>query len=87
MKGQHAPLGNSASGTPISRVDGDNYCAQLAVPLKLKDEIYGGLMLYYREQRKFSTEEIELAVMFGDQATLAIENARLRVQAARARRG
>jgi signal transduction histidine kinase len=53
------------------------------VPLKLKDELYGGLMLYYREPRKFSAEEIELAVMFGDQAALAIENARLRVQAER----
>lgn len=83
-KGQHAPLSNSASGAPILRVDGDDYCAQLAVPLKLKDELYGGLMLYYREPRKFSTEEIELAVMFGDQAALAIENARLRVQAERA---
>jgi len=66
---------------PLFQIDGSDYCAQLAVPLKLKDEIYGGLMLYYREPRRFSSEEIELAVMFGDQAALAIENARLRVQA------
>ena len=59
------------------------YCAQLAVPLRIKDELYGGLMLYYVEPRKFSTEEIELAVMFGDQAVLAIENARLRTRAER----
>ena len=59
------------------------YCAQLAVPLRIKDEIYGGLMLYYVEPRKFSDEEIELAVMFGDQAVLAIENAGLRAQAER----
>jgi PAS domain S-box-containing protein len=71
------------NGAPLLRVDGHDYCAQLAVPLKLKDELYGGLMLYYREPRKFSAEEIELAVMFGDQAALAIENARLRVQAER----
>ena len=49
----------------------------------MKDEIFGGLMLYYVEARKFSAEEIELAVMFGDQAVLAIENARLRAQAER----
>ncbi len=74
---------NGAHDAPLLRVDGYDYCAQLAVPLKLKDELYGGLMLYYREPRKFSAEEIELAVMFGDQAALAIENARLRVQAER----
>lgn len=76
-----ALLDGSDASAPIFQVDGRDYCAQLAVPLKLKDEIYGGLMLYYREPRRFSSEEIELAVMFGDQAALAIENARLRVQA------
>lgn len=80
---QGAVLRNGANDAPILHVDGHDYCAQLAVPLKLKDELYGGLMLYYREPRKFSAEEIELAVMFGDQAALAIENARLRVQAER----
>jgi PAS domain S-box-containing protein len=79
-----AVLNNGAHDAPLLRVDGHDYCAQLAVPLKLKDELYGGLMLYYLEPRKFSAEEIELAVMFGDQAALAIENARLRVQAERA---
>jgi signal transduction histidine kinase len=53
------------------------------VPLRVKDELYGGLMLYYVEPRKFSAEEIELAEMFGDQAVLAIENARLRTSAER----
>lgn len=62
---------------------GPAYCAQLAVPLHIKDELYGGLMLYYVEPRKFSAEEIELAIMFGDQAVLAIENARLRTRAER----
>ncbi len=55
----------------------------MAVPLKAKDDVYGGLMLYYAEPRKFTPEEIELAVTFGDQAMLAIENARLRAQAER----
>jgi PAS domain S-box-containing protein len=77
-------LNHSERATPLFHTDDGGYCAQLAVPLKLKDEIYGGLMLYYREPRRFSPEEIELAVMFGDQAALAIENARLRVQAEQA---
>ena len=71
---------DSASPVASSRQD---YCAQLAVPLRMEDDTYGGLLLYYGEPRKFTTEELELAVMFGDQATLAIENARLRAQAER----
>ncbi len=59
-----------------------HYRAVLAVPLIIKDELYGTITLYYREPRTFSAEEIGLAVAFGDQAALALENARLRAQAA-----
>ncbi len=59
-----------------------SYRAELAVPLATRNDIFGGLMLYYREPRRFSSEEIELAVTFGEQAKLAIENARLRAQSA-----
>ncbi len=58
------------------------YRAQLAVPLATRNDIFGGLMLYYRQPRRFTSEEIELAVTFGEQAKLAIENARLRAQSA-----
>ncbi len=54
--------------------------AQLAVPLRVGDEVFGGLMLFYSQPRHFSNEEIELAVSFSEQAKLAIENARLRAQ-------
>jgi PAS domain S-box-containing protein len=57
--------------------------AMLSVPLLVKDEVYGNLMLYYESQRKFSPEEIDLALAVGDQAALAIENARLRAHAER----
>jgi len=57
--------------------------ALLAVPLIIKDEVYGGITVYHPEPREFSAEEIELAVSFADQAALAIENARLREQAER----
>ncbi len=79
----------SKNGTPAAlALDPDAagsfaYCAQLAVPLRIKEEVYGGLMLYYVDPRRFSAEEIELAVMFGDQTVLAIENARLRARAER----
>jgi PAS domain S-box-containing protein len=60
-----------------------NYNAVLTVPLVIKDEAYGSLMLYYREPRRFSAEEIELAYTVGDHTALAIENARLRTQVER----
>jgi PAS domain S-box-containing protein len=54
--------------------------ALLAVPLIIKGEVYGSLVLYYSGPRTVSEEEIDLAVAFADQAALAIENARLRDQ-------
>jgi len=55
--------------------------ALLAVPLIIKGEVYGGLVLYYTRPRTVSEEEVDLAVAFADQAALAIENARLHQQA------
>lgn len=62
----------------------DTYRALLAVPILIKDEIYGRLQLYYRNPHAFSDEEAELAIMFSDQIALAIETARLREQAKQA---
>jgi signal transduction histidine kinase len=50
----------------------------LAVPLFVSGEFYGCLVLYFLQERLFSQEEISLAVAFGDQVALAIENDRLR---------
>jgi len=58
-----------------------HYRAYLGVPLVIKDQMYGTLGVYYRGARTFSEDQIQLAVAFGDQAALAIENARLRTQA------
>jgi signal transduction histidine kinase len=52
----------------------------LVIPLLVKDELYGGLVLTYPTPRRLSEEEIGLAVTLADQAALAIENARLRTQ-------
>ncbi len=59
----------------------DAYHALLAAPLFIKDEPYGGLVLYFREAHDFTDEEVQLVVSLGDQTALAIENARLRAQA------
>ena len=58
--------------------------ALLAVPLIVRGEVYGGLVLYYAVPRLVSDEEVGLAVAFADQAALAIENARLHQQARQA---
>lgn len=63
-----------------------HYQTLLAVPLIRQGiapavaEVYGGLTLCYPQSRQFSGDELALAVAFADQATLAIQNARLRHQ-------
>jgi PAS domain S-box-containing protein len=61
-----------------------HYRTLLTVPLLrqgeagMPDKVYGGIALYYTEQRAFTDEEIALVVAFATQAALAIENAQLR---------
>lgn len=84
--GSHAKTAHGGEG--MSTLDVDHrpaprprlgwYRAWLAVPLLIKDDVYGGMLLYYTEPRALSEEEIQLATSFCDQAALAIENARLR---------
>jgi len=64
----------------------DNCCTMTAVPLICKDEVYGGIVLYFKRdgknlERTISKEDISLAMSFADQAALAIENTRLKKQA------
>jgi len=77
-EGQPVAVTIEAQGITQSR-----YCAQLAVPILLKQEVYGGLVLLYANARPFSREDIDLAATVGDQMALAIENARLRTQVER----
>ncbi len=62
---------------------GDHFQSSLSVPIVIRDEVYGDLSLLYGECRDFSDEEIGLATTLADQAALAIENARLRVEVER----
>ncbi|OGO15667.1 MAG: hypothetical protein A2Y93_06705 [Chloroflexi bacterium RBG_13_68_17] len=57
------------------------YHTVLALPLIARDEARGALVLYYRERRSFSEEDLDLARGVAHQAALAIESARLREQA------
>jgi signal transduction histidine kinase len=76
--GSHANRVHATEEAPRPRLGW--YGAWLAVPIITKDEVYGGMLLYYTEPRALSEEEIQLATTFCDQAALAIENARLREQ-------
>jgi PAS domain S-box-containing protein len=62
----------------------DHYQSVLAAPIIVQNAVYGGLVLYYRDQRAFTKDDDELAVSLAHQAALAIENARLRLQAEQA---
>jgi signal transduction histidine kinase/ligand-binding sensor domain-containing protein len=53
----------------------------LCTPVVVNDEVYGGLVLYYGEDRTFTPEEINLAHTLADQASLAIANERLKDEA------
>jgi two-component system nitrate/nitrite sensor histidine kinase NarX len=56
----------------------DGYQAIMAVPLKIADEIRGCLVLYYLYPMEIGDEAVALAMSFGTQITLALENARQR---------
>ena len=92
LVGSHAEPVHSQEGTSSLNIDHRPaprprlgwYRAWLAVPLLVKDDVYGGMLLYYTELRALSEEEIQLATSFCDQAALAIENARLRERAEQA---
>jgi signal transduction histidine kinase len=79
---------HKAGQTPAQQATIDRLAARihtlLSVPLTIKDEMYGAISLYYCAPRTFTGEEVSLALAFGDQAALAIENARLRERAEQA---
>ncbi len=55
-----------------------HYRSSLAVPVFIREEIYGALRFYFKQPVEFSDEDIRLAMTLGDQVALAIENDRLR---------
>ncbi len=63
-----------------------NCTGLIAVPLVCMDEVYGGIAFYIRKDgeqpaHNLSKDDIDLAMIFADQAALAIDNTRLRKQA------
>ncbi len=72
----HVEPGNGSFGQPRQG-------ACLFVPLVVRDDVWGVIALSYVSPRRFGDDDIGLASSFGDQAALAIENARLREQVER----
>lgn len=60
---------------------GGDFRTVICVPLLVEDAVFGGLVLYYGEERTFSPEEISLARTLANQASLAIANNVLKGQA------
>ncbi|MGD1992726.1 MAG: GAF domain-containing protein [Anaerolineae bacterium] len=57
-----------------------HFRSALGVPLIVKNELYGGMVFYYSRATDFSEADFALAGSLGNQAALAIENARLHRQ-------
>jgi PAS domain S-box-containing protein len=53
---------------------------QLIVPLNVRGDLYGAIVIGYHTPHSFSNEDAELAMSVADQTALAIENARLSTQ-------
>ncbi|MBT3392094.1 MAG: GAF domain-containing protein [Chloroflexi bacterium] len=54
------------------------FAGSLSVPLFIQDAVYGGMVFYYKVAQEFTDEQIQLALTFAEQVSLAIENAHLR---------
>jgi signal transduction histidine kinase len=52
----------------------------LAVPLMIREEVFGAMAFTYRNRRSLDDNQVRIARAFADQAALAIENARLRAR-------
>lgn len=61
-------------------VSGDYHTA-MCTPLLVDGEVYGGLVMYYGEERIFTPDEINLAHTLADHTSLAIANDRLKNKA------
>jgi len=71
----------SSSMKKLGRAVQRKFGASIATPLVVGEELYGVIVLYYENPRKFREDEVNLATSFADQASLAIENARLNEKA------
>ncbi len=66
------PLGD------LPLIEREGLCSALAVPMVIGGQLEGTLVIYSKAvTRKFTSEEVDLAAVFANQAGIAIKNARL----------
>ncbi len=63
------------------RLLAQGYRSLLALQFRSGPVVHGQLLLYYDQPRAFNDEEMQIAALFADEATLTLENARLRLDA------
>ncbi len=56
--------------------------AWMTVPVTIKEQVYGVLYMYHSQPGRYTEEQARLALPFGNQAAVAIENTRIYEQAA-----
>jgi PAS domain S-box-containing protein len=56
--------------------------AWMTVPVTIKQQVYGVLYMYHGQPGRYTEQQARLALPFGNQAAVAIENARIYEQAA-----
>ena len=75
--GDHVrPLGDSWLAEATDSV-AQHQPTQLIVPINVRGEIYGAILIGYHTPHHFSKEDAQLAMSVADQTALAIDNARL----------
>ena len=70
-----------ATGTKLGEM-ANTVRAWMTIPVTIKQQVYGVLYMYHSHPGRYTEEEAKLALPFGNQAALAIENVRIYEQAA-----
>jgi signal transduction histidine kinase len=68
-----------------AQVEREGYKAVAAAPLASKGHVHGALVVHYWEERTFGDEDLAALKLLAEQASLAIQNARLYGEAQRGR--
>jgi signal transduction histidine kinase len=70
--------GATVAPVSLGEADGAPGGALLAVPLMIRDAMFGAMSFAFRDQRRLDEARLRIARAFADQAALAVENTRLR---------